>query len=95
MVATQQQQQAAQAQAVTQQAQQQAHAQQLQMQGGQQPQQQQNTQIIRTFMAAYFQTHPIKREDIPTIGGKPIDLTKLFSEVYAQGGFERVSLSIF
>lgn len=49
--------------------------------------------MVRNFMIDYFKAHPIKREDIPVIGNKPVDLTKLFREVYGMGGFEKVSFT--
>jgi hypothetical protein len=62
-------------------------------QGNPVPQYQQNTQMLRNFMLDYFKQHPIKREDIPVIEGKPIDLTRFFAEVYGVGGYEKVSFS--
>lgn len=55
---------------------------------------QQNTQMLRTFMLEYFTQHPIKREDIPVIEGKPIDLTRFFAEVNTLGGYEKVSFIV-
>jgi len=52
---------------------------------------QHNTQLLRYFMHHYFMQHPIKRDDIPVVEGKPVDSTRLFAEVYILGGYEKVS----
>jgi len=50
--------------------------------------------MLRHFMLDYFKQHPIKRDDIPVVEGKPIDLTRFFAEVYTLGGYEKVSFII-
>jgi ARID/BRIGHT DNA binding domain len=58
------------------------------------PQMQHNTQMLRHFMLDYFKHHPIKRDDIPVVKGKPVDLMRFFAEVYILGGYEKVSFII-
>jgi hypothetical protein len=52
---------------------------------------QQNAFMLRNFMLDYFKQHPIKREDIPVIEEKPIDLTRFFAEVCGLGGYEKLA----
>ena len=49
--------------------------------------------MLRNFMLVCFKQHPIKRDDIPVIEGKPVDITRFFAEVYGLGGYEKVNLA--
>lgn len=55
---------------------------------------QHNTQMSRHFMLDYFKQHPIKRDDIPVVKGKPIDVTRFFAEVRTLGGCRKVGFII-